>query len=393
MSGSAPYLKRNPNGVYYVHWTEERVGKRVSARTKDLAEAKTFLGTWLLMEHEAPVQLSGANLTLQDVWDVYRKKHVEKRVANTYGADLAWKQMEGFFGAKSVSFLSQSSADEYVEKRTTGKLGRKVKPQTVTKELSYLVAAVRFAASPKGKLLDPSFVQKIELPEQGDPRDRWLTKAEIQKLLDAAARLRRGDRLSRGERFIWLALETAGRAQALLELTWDRVDFETNVIHLDVPGRKRTKKGRATVPISKALRPILERAYRERKNDFVLEHQGSVWSSVQYIVMEAGLAPKQKVKTSQKPKATGISPHVFRHTAATQMARRGVPLFIVAKVLGNSLRIVESTYAKHAPDDLRDAVELISNDQMEAENYGSKRGSRYQNESVSADYRRDNEQM
>lgn len=365
MSGSAPYLKRAASGVYYVHWTENRVGKRVSTRAKDMAEAKAFLGTWLLMDHEAPV-MAGANLTLADVWAVYRKKHVEKKVANTYNADLAWKQMEGFFGAQPVSFLSQSSADEYVEKRTTGKLGRKVKPQTVTKELSYLVAAVRFAASPKGKLLDPSFVQKIELPEQGDPRDRWLTKAEIQKLLDAAARLRRGPRLSRGERFIWLALETAGRAQALLELTWGRVDFETNVIHLDVPGRKRTKKGRATVPISKALRPILERAYRERVNDFVLEHQGSVWSSVQYIVMEAGLAPKQKVATSQKPKATGISPHVLRHTAATHMARRGVPLWIIAKILGNSLRMVEKVYAKHAPDDLRDAVELISNNELEA---------------------------
>ena len=124
MSGSAPYLKRAANGVYYVHWTESRVGKRVSTRAKDLAEAKAFLGTWLLMDHEAPV-MAGANLGLADVWAVYRKKHVEKKVANTYNADLAWKQMEGFFGAQPVSFLCQSSADDYVEKRTSGRLGGK----------------------------------------------------------------------------------------------------------------------------------------------------------------------------------------------------------------------------------------------------------------------------
>lgn len=367
MSGSTPYLKRAANGTYYVHWTENRIGKRVSARTKDLAEAKAFLGTWLLMEHEAPVKTVGAALTIDDAWDVYKKKHVEKKVAGVYNAELAWRQMEPFFGGKPVSFVTQDSVDEYVERRTAGKLGRKVKPQTVSKELSYLMAALKFCADPKRKVIDPALVQKVDLPEPGDPRDRWLTKPEIQKLLDAAARLRRGSRLSRAERFIWLALETAGRAEALLDLTWDRVDFETNVIHLDVPGRKKTKKGRSTVPISKALRPILERAYEERQGDLVLDNKAKVWSMIQLVAIEAGFGGKRpKVLRSEKPKATGISPHVFRHTAATNMARRGVPLFLIAKALGNSVRMVERVYAKHAPDDLRDAINMISNGQLEA---------------------------
>jgi integrase len=50
----------------------------------------------------------------------------------------------------------------------------------------------------------------------------------------------------------------------------------------------------------------------------------------------------------------------MRHTAATHMARRGVPLFIIAKALGNSLQMVEKVYSHHSPDDLRAAVEAIS---------------------------------
>lgn len=367
MSGSTPYLKRAGNGTYYVHWTENRVGKRVSTRTKDLADAKAFLGTWLLMEHEAPVKTVGAAMTVDEVWAVYKAKHVDRKVAGVYNAELAWRQMEPFFGGKPVSFVTQDSVDEYVTRRIIGRLGRKVKPQTVAKELSYLMAALKFCADPKRKVIDPALVQKVDLPEPGDPRDRWLTKTEIQKLLDAAGRLRRGSRLSRAERFIWLALETAGRAEALLDLTWDRVDFETNVIHLDVPGRKKTKKSRSTVPISTALRPILERAYDERIGDLVLDNKAKVWSMIQLVAIEAGFGGKRpKVLRSEKPKATGISPHVLRHTAATHMARRGVPLFIIAKILGNSIRMVEKVYAKHAPDDLRDAVNLISNGQLEA---------------------------
>lgn len=367
MQGSAPYLKRAANGTFYVHWTENRIGKRISTRTKDMADAKAFLGTWLLMEHEAPRNgIRGGNLTLADVWHVYEQKHVRTKLAGQYNAELAWKQMEPHFGRLAASGLSQMVVDDYVEKRTSGRLGRKVKPQTAAKELSYLVAAVHFCADERRRVIDPSFVRKLSMPEPGEARDRWLRAPEIQKLLDAAARLRRGDRLSRGERFLWLALETAGRKQALLDLTWDRVDFETNVIVLDVPGRKKTKKQRATVPISKALRPVLERAHREKINDRVLDNAGAVWAAVQRIVIEAGLTKVKKPAPGTKPKATGISPHVLRHTAATHMARKGVPLWVIAKVLGNSIRMVEKVYAKHCPDDLREAVDLISGGVLEA---------------------------
>jgi integrase len=82
-------------------------------------------------------------------------------------------------------------------------------------------------------------------------------------------------------------------------------------------------------------------------------------------VIEAGLTDVEKPAAGQKPKSTGISPHVFRHTAATQMARRGIPLFLIAKALGNSMRMVERVYAKHAPDDLRAAMDMISRDELE----------------------------
>lgn len=364
MAKSATYLKRAANGVWYVHWTEHRVGKRISTGETEVAAAERFRATWILMEREAP---AGGDLKLSDVWAVYWTKHVETKVAGVYNAELAWRQLDPHFGAKLVSELSQDLIDDYLEKRSNGRLGRKVRPQTVAKELSYLLAAVKFCADTRRNKIDAKFgLLKFDLPPPGEPRDRWLQPGETQLLFDAAARLRRGKRLSRVERFLWLALETAGREEALLELTWDRVDLDTKVIVLDAPGRRRTKKRRATIPISKTLLPVMLRMWDEREGDLVLDNKGAVWPQIQHVAMEAGLAPKVKVERGKKPKATGISPHVLRHTAATHMARRGVPLWIIAKILGNSLRMVEKVYAKHAPDDLRDAMDLISNGQLEA---------------------------
>jgi integrase len=364
MSISTPYLRKSGTGTYYVHWTENRIGKRVSTRQKTLAEAQKFLGTWLLMDRAAPAP-AGVTLTIAELWPVYFGKQLKAGPSEAAG-EFAWKNLQPFFGSKIVTEVSQMVIDSYVQRRTSGQLGRLAKPQTCRRELQYLMACLRFCAHPKQKLFAPALIEAVELPEPGEARDRWLKTAEIQKLLNAAADMRRGDRLSRGERFLWLALETAGRKQALLDLTWDRVDFETRVIHLDVPGRKKTSKGRANVPISKSLLPVLERAAREATGDLVLDNKGAMWATIQHIATRAGLAGRRdKVPAGKKPKATGISPHVLRHTAATHMARRGVPLWIIAKILGNSLLIVERVYAKFAPDDLRAAVDMISMGELE----------------------------
>jgi integrase len=63
--------------------------------------------------------------------------------------------------------------------------------------------------------------------------------------------------------------------------------------------------------------------------------------------------------------STGISPHVLRHTAATHMARRGVSLWMIAKVLGNTTALVERVYAKWVPENAVGTVDLISGGVLE----------------------------
>lgn len=336
-------LEKHENGTYYVHWTDGRRSKRVSTRTKDLAAAKVFLAQWLLMEKEQPAP--GAVFTVADLWALYNGKHIERNVASPETADFSWKNLEPHFGKLTLAEVTQDVVEKYEEKRKSGKIGRKSVSSTVRRELIALRACFNWCAEPKRRIIDPKTLPVFDLPEDGEPRDRWLRLEEIQRLHKAAVELRRGDRLSRGERFLWLALETAARKEAILQLTWDRVDFETGVIHYDVPGRKQTKKRRAAPPISSGLRAVLERAYEERRGDLVMDNGAEVWRLIKNI--------------ADRAKVADVSPHVLRHTAATHMARNGVPLYHIAGVLGNSLAMVEKVYAKHAPEALRAAVNNI----------------------------------
>jgi len=54
-----------------------------------------------------------------------------------------------------------------------------------------------------------------------------------------------------------------------------------------------------------------------------------------------------------------VTPHTLRHTAGSLMAQAGIPLFMVAKVLGHNVQKTTELYAHHHPEYLRDAVNVM----------------------------------
>lgn len=335
----AAHLERADNGYFYVHWTEGRRSRRESTRAKELRAAEAYFSEWLKLRNEAPTAPESA-LLLSDLWTAYLDKHVRQNVASVQTAEYAWKNLSVAFGSGGPQDVTQAAVERYTERREDGEIGRPSTGSTIRRELVVLRACLNWCASPKRKLIRLDQIQPFDLPAEGAPRDRWLRADEIERLLRAA------EGQGRVETFLWLALETAARRGAILGLTWDRVDMETNVIDYRDPEVRVTKKRRVVVPISKKLAPVLRRAYAARTSAFVLGHPGEIDKSV--------------YRVAEKAKIEGVSPHILRHTAATHMARNGVPLWKIAKVLGNSVAIVERVYAKHCPDDLRAAVDLIS---------------------------------
>lgn len=336
----AAHLERANNGYFYVHWTEGRRSRRESTRAKELRAAEAYFSEWLKLRNAAPTTPESA-LLLSDLWAAYLGKHVRPNVASVQTAEYAWKNLSAAFADKGPQDVTQAAVERYVRRREAGEIGQPSVAATIRRELVVLRACLNWCASPKRKLIRPEQIQPFDLPPDGTPRERWLRADEIDRLLRAA------EGHDRVELFLWLALETAARRSAILGLTWDRVDLELDVIDYRDPGARVTKKRRSVVPISRKLKPILLRAHENRSTPFVLGHAGDVDKSVYRIADKAGLE--------------GVSPHVLRHTAATNLARNGVPLWKIAKLLGNSVVIVERVYAKHCPDDLRAAVDMISN--------------------------------
>jgi integrase len=339
----APTLELAENGRYYIHWIEGRRTKRTSTGEREMAKAQRFFGQWLLNEEHAARQPEKSVVDFKTIWQTYLDEHVSKCVSVKGTTGLGKHLLEGF-GDLAVADIGQAHLDKYVRDRRAGRIGTPAKLSTIWNEVAKLKAAINHAI--KRKKLPATARPELDSIQAPEARDRWLRVEEVNRIFAEAEKRRTDNRLTRVERFLSIAIETAARRAVIEKLQWDQVDLEAGVIHYHRQGDLRSKKKRPSVPISSVLRPVLERAYRERISDYVLDTPGEVYHLVRRTAAAAGVK--------------GVYPHIFRHTAATWMARRGVPLWKIAGILGNTMQMVETVYAKHSPDGLADAVESIS---------------------------------
>ena len=168
-----------------------------------------------------------------------------------------WKAMGPFWGAYRPTQVTVALCRSYVaERRGAGQARRH--HLDGTRPLAHGAAV--------WKLGPRQGAASVERPPKPAPRERFLTHAEIDRLL--AAPMAHHIRLA-----ILLMLSTAARVGAVLELTWERVDFRRGQIDLRVDA-VGPRKGRAVVPINAGLRAALQDAKRAALTDYVIEWAG-----------------------------------------------------------------------------------------------------------------------
>jgi integrase len=306
-------------GIWHGVTRENGKTKRFSLGTRDRAAAERAF---------ADAQRVKAGDTVAEIMTAYLAD--KKHAARSYlSMETAWRALAPTFGALRPDQITRDLCRKYTAQRRAS--GRK--DGTIIKDLGVLRAAVTWA----GKAAGAAF----EMPHTPPPRERYLTREEVDRLIEAAT-------MPHVKLFILLAWSTAGRASALLELTWDRVEFERNQIRLAKAEGRR--KGRATVPMTARLNEALRAAYEVRETQFVIEWGGKPVKSLKRSFATA----------AELAGIEDVSPHVMRHSAAVRMAEEGVPMVEIAQYLGHTdPRVTYRTYARFSPDYLRRAAKAL----------------------------------
>ncbi|MEM0908198.1 MAG: site-specific integrase [Pseudomonadota bacterium] len=311
------YVDRWRGKNYHVIWSENGSTRRISLGTSNEQEAARLFEIFLA-DLNRPQETD-----IETLWNACREDFGERHTGTWM--KHGWKGLQPTFGHLHPGDVTREHCRQHIARRQNDG----VSPATIYAELKHLRLALNWAA--KHEFIDR--VPYIHLPPSPPPRDRFLTRAEAEKLLT-------GFDAPHAKLFTIVGLQTAARTEAILELTWDRVDFDTGVVNLLVDTGLRRKR-RAKPPMTRTLREALVTARSVAETEWVIEFRGKPVKSIRKAFRRA----------TERAGLEDVTPHVLRHTAAVWMANNGVSMEIIGDMLGHSdVRTTRKVYAKFTPE-------------------------------------------
>ena len=321
-------------------WIIRDDGRTLSTGARDREHAERALARYLAEKGRPQGRRDPTEVTVAETLSIYGR---ERAPYVTDPARIAYsiQALVPLLGDLPLANITGAMCRYYAEARDRAR-------GTVRKELGTLQAAINHAHA-EGYL---STAPRVRLPDKPPPRDRWLTRDEVARLLRAAYRNSRTQHLAR---FILVAIYTGTRSEAILGLRFmpnaagGWVDTEAGIIYRRATGKAETSKRQPPVPVPPRLLAHLRRWERDGAR-FVVEVGGcrvaevkKAWATA---LAEAGIEHCTR--------------HDLRRTAVTWAMQNGADKWAASGFFGLSLDMLERVYGHHHPDYLKSAVEAIS---------------------------------
>ena len=330
------------DGVYYVKWYDAGQTQRLSLGTQDAVEAQARYAQFLAGGSDT-FKAKPGKLTVKGALDDYLREHVAEKVVAVRRAREAARHLTAFFGGRPLAEVDIPASRGYADARRGGKIGgglyrsdARGSESTIRRELVVLQAAANHAR--KWRRIAPGDMPSIEMPAETPAKAAtWLTWEELNRAIDTAPEALGA--------FIKVAYYTGARRGSIEGLRLSQIDLRAGRINLtsetETDAQRRSKKRRPVVPIDPKMRPTLERLIIEaqaRGSQYLFSRR-DIYRPFREHMRALGLHDK-------------AHPHVLRHSRATHLLQAGVPIYDVARLLGDTTQTVERVYGHHSADHL-----------------------------------------
>ena len=201
-----------------------------------------------------------------------------------------------------------------------------------------------------GYPIDDPFGKGVRFLNRSTPRTIFLTKDEYDEFLQKAL-ADRNDLAMRVTRELFIfSCETGLRFSDVLDLKWTHLKKDSKGVTYISKIQCKTKE-LVEIPLMSKWPKVLLAKYRNvstGENVFPRLSNGCINRKLKMLAEKAGIGKC-------------LSFHVARHTFASHLANAGVPLYIVAKLLGDkSLDMVHRVYTNTERTELTEAMKKLS---------------------------------
>ena len=340
--------------------------RQVSSTWDTLSEARDEIAR-IRVEKQSGTYVHKQNITLSAYIEQWLENQHQVKHKTRLGYANALKPAIEVLGARPIQDLGKSDVSGLVNLMLTsgGRKGEGRSPRTVELTLTLLRAVLSEAV--KDKLLVNNVAASVKPPKSETPPigQAW-TPEQVHSFLNHVA----GDRYEAAWRLSLYGL----RRGEVLGLLWEDVDLGRNEVTVRqtrvVAGKEvvisTTKNGKVRkVPIGSEVATAL-RSFKSLQAVERLEVGDSYNQQGLVVVDERGIPmrPERYGDLFQAhARAAGlprIRLHDLRHTAATLLKSKGVPMLTAASLLGHDPMIFAKVYGHDYEEDLRRAANTLS---------------------------------
>lgn len=330
-----------------LRWERERIRRRSPVNTKRGAEEyERKIRQQLLdgsFEKEEEKEEEKKPVTMAEFTKEFLATYVR---ANNKPSEVASKEMIlNRHLVPSMGHLPLEAIDGRVmERYKSAKLEAKLGPKTINNHLTVLRKMLSLAT--EWRLIP--HVPKVVWMKAPDPEFDFLEFEEAERLVAAAD--------GEWKAMITVGLKTGLRLGELLALRWDDVDLIAGKLMV----RRAVARGIIGTPKSGKSRevPLSGEAIRALKGQRHLRGE-LVFCDLDGKLLNKGECKWPLWRACKKAGLRRIGWHVLRHTFASHLVMRGVPLKAVQELLGHATIEMTMRYAHLAPAVQRQAVETL----------------------------------
>ncbi|MEP3049452.1 MAG: site-specific integrase [Roseibium sp.] len=340
-------LRNSPNGATWII-RDGATYIRTGCAESDTAGAEKRLIEHITAKYQPSNSLDPQIVPLADALNFYATYHIPT-LANPKNEAYILSALLPFWGDLYLSDVKTSNGKRYTAER----MARGVKSGTARRELKALQSAVNMYARDR----DIPFVCRLEMPQAGESRLRWLTRREAAAFIQAARR-RENHHVAR---ILLIGIYTGTRINAIRSMRWvasiesGYFDLEQGVMYRKGAAERSTTKRRPSVRIPSRLLPHLKR-WREMDGrcTHVIHRNGTPMKACKRAWSNSRDAAELDAD---------VVPHTMRHTAASwgmQNVETPQELQALADFLGMSLKMLLEVYGHLNPLHQKAASDAIS---------------------------------
>jgi len=328
--------KRGDKGVFYMNFTigGTRVFKSTGKFTKKEAKQVEANEKQKLMDEASmtPQERAGRMLLLDAIDIVY---------------DVRWKYTKddtrALSRAKSIVKYIGNMQLKDIDAATVTKLIQglekdKAQNGTINRYLAALKTILNHHEQP---------IRQVKLRKESKGRIRVISREEEAKTVDLLRNTRHGKRRQHYPHIADLAIclvDTGMRLMEMLNLTYEDINFDTNLISIWINKGDRPR----SIPMTTRTRNIIQerKVFNPYKPFDLQPYQAeNAW---RWVRKEMGL-----------DKDPEFILHSLRHTCASRLINKGIDLYVVRDWLGHSSIQVTERYAHLAPSKLAHAASVL----------------------------------